>query len=282
MYSILGNIIFDGPFGFSSFENKMAATYARHELINLKPVLQPTGNELDELSIEMHLRAEFVNVAQAIATLKKSLSEFEILPLVKGTGEFVGDFIISEITETHEHALPDGTLVEATLQLTLIEHEAADKLQQQQSTDRKNAFALGNKKPLALNIIQQPTVPQLAADDLSGTNSEADAVDRNVSQYENNVSSRESISGHIQSSLINMDSNLTSLNNRLNDITILGDVSAMVSSINQVKNIINNHFSFPIGDIDDLKVNNRDLQNAMKALNFGSIGLMNLVITRRA
>lgn len=281
MYSQLGNIIFDGPFGFNSFENKSAATYARHEIINLKPVLKPTGNELDELSIEIHLRAEFINVTDAIATLKKSCAEFEILPFVKGTGQFVGDFLITEITETHNQAMADGSLIEATLQLSLLEYVTADKLQQQQVADRKNAFALGDKKPLALNIVQQPTVPQLAADDLSAANSESAALDRNVSQYENNVSSRQSISSHIQKGLQNMDDALDKFNDRLNSITIINDVNGILSEVSNVRNLIQN-FSFPITSIADLQSNNRDLQSAVRSLNAGSTELINLVITRRA
>lgn len=281
MYCQIGSIVFDGPFGFNSFENKSAATYAKHEIINLKPVLKPTGNELDELSIEIHLRAEFIDVVQAIATLKKSCAEFEVLPLIKGNGTFIGDFVISEITETHNHALSDGTLIEATLQISLMESVTADKLQQKQIADRKNAFALGDKKPLALNIQQQPTVPQLASDDLSAVNSESVAVDRNVSQYENNVSRRESIAGHIQDGLEKIDDTLDKFNERLAQITILNDVDSIASEVNNVKNKIQN-FSFPITSISELQNNNRDLQSAIRSLNAGTTELINLVICRRA
>lgn len=281
MYSQLGNIIFDGPFGFNSFELKTAAVFARHEIINLKPVLKPTGNELDELSIELHLRAEFINVTQAIATLQKSRAEFEVLPLIKGTGQFIGDFVISDITESHQHALPDGTLIEATIQVSLIEYLTADRLQQQQVASRKNAFALGDKTPLALNIVQQPSVPQLAADDLSAVNSQAAVLDRQVSQYENNVSQRQSLEDKIKNGLKKIDDTITKFNEKLDTITILQDINNIRSDVNTVKNLTSN-FTFPITSIGDLQMNNRDLQGAIRSMNTGTTELINLVITRRA
>ena len=281
MYSQLGNIIFEGPFGFNSFENKSGASYAAHELINGKPVFQPTGNNPDEISIEIHLRAEFINVTQAIAALKKSCADFEVLPFIKGTGQIIGDFIINEITESHQHALPDGTLIEATLQVSLTEYVTADRLQQQQAQARKDAFALGDKKPLAINITQNKTVPQLASDDLTAVNSQASVLDRNVSQYENNVSQRQSLAEKIQNGLNKIDKSITDFNERLEEITILQDVQDIISDANAVRQVIQN-FTFPVTSISDLQGSNRDLQSAIRALNSGSISLINLVITRRA
>lgn len=281
MYAQLGNIIFQYVFGFDAFEDKGSVNYARHELINAKPVLQAAGANLDELTISIRLRANFINVSAAILSLKNSRDTYEVLPLVRGNGQYMGDFVINEITVTETQALPDGTVVDATLSISLLEYAVADKLQQQQAAAKKQAFATGNKTPFALNIEQPPTVPQLAAADLSEVHGQAALVDREVSQYENNVSRRESIAAHIQNGLNKMDTVLTRFNDRLNEITILDDVQSILSAVAVVRQYIQN-FQFPITSIPDLQANNRDLQNVVRNLGSSTTQLINLVITRAA
>jgi phage protein U len=281
MFAQLGDIIFEGPFGFNSYEAKGSVNYAQHDLINAKPILKPTGGNLDELTLEIRLRAEFVDPTQAILALEKSRDDYEILPLLKGTGQYEGDFVITEITKSYVHALPDGTLIEAVLQLSLLEYVTGDKLQQQQTSARKRAFALGDKKPVALNIEQQHSIAQLAAGDLSEVHSEAALIDREVSQYENNTSRRQSIAGHIQRGLQKMDDALQTFNDRLNEITILDDIQSIVSVVAVIRQTIT-QFTFPITSIPDLQDNNRDLQNLIRAMGSSTAQLINLVITRAA
>lgn len=281
MYAQLGNIIFESVFGFDTFEIKGGVNYAQHDLINSKPILQPTGINLDELTTDIRLRANFINIAAAIISLQKSKDNYEVLPLVKGTGQYLGDFVISEMTVTESQALADGTIVDATVNLALLEYVTADKLQQQQVAARKQAFATGNTTPFALNIIQKPTVPQLAAGDISEINSQAAVLDRQVSQYENNVSRRQSIESHIQQGLHKMDDVLQRFNDRLNEITILHDVAAILSAVAVVRQYIQN-FQIPIVSIQDLQTNNRDLQNVIRNMGTASTELFNLVITRAA
>lgn len=281
MYSQLGNIIFQGRVGFNSFEHTDTTTYAQHDLINAKPLLTPTGNDLEEIVIEMKLRAEFISPEAARLRLKKSKDEFEVMPLIKGNGQYLGDYVITEIKTTHTQALADGTLVEAILSVTLREYVNADKLQQQQNAARKQAFAAGDKKPVTVGVQQPPTTPQLTAADVSAVNSFAFVVDRKSSEYVNNVTQRQSLSERIQSALQKMDAKLQSIEDALSDIELLEDVAGIISSINAVRQQVNN-FSFPISGLDDLRSNNRNLQAAVRSFGAGTIEIINLVITRAA
>ncbi len=281
MFAQLGNIIFEGIFGFDTFDKTGAVNYAQHELINGKPVLKPTGQNLEEISLTVRLRAEFINVTQAILSLSKSRDEYEILPLIKGTGQYLGDYVITDLSVSETQAMADGTTIDATVQISLLEYVTSDKLQQQQVSARKNAFAIGDKNPFALNVVQSPTFPQLAAEDISAVNSQAAVIDREVSQYENNVSARDNISDHIQKGLEKMDKSLEDFNNKMDEITILDDVQSILSAVAVVRQAIDN-FIFPITSISDLQRNNRDLQNVVRSLGSSTAQLINLVITRRA
>jgi phage protein U len=281
MYAQIGNIIFEGLLGFDSFESKQAATYAQHDVINGKPVLVPTGNELEEISISIRLRAEFVKPEEAILELKKSREAFEVLPLVKGSGRYLGDFVITEISVTDTQALADGTTVEATVELSLKEYATSDKLQQQQASARQNAFATGDKKPLSMAAKQPNTTAQLASQDLVAANSQGAAIDNSIDQYETNVSQQQNISDHIQKALGKMDAKLSAFNDKISNIPLLKNVSDIAAAVASVKGEIQN-FSFPITSIDDLKLNNRNLQQVLRSLSRTAITLSNLVITRAA
>jgi phage protein U len=281
VYAQLGQILFEGVFGFDAFQIKGTANYAQHDLINVKPVLQPTGNDLDQLTVDIKLRSNFINVAAAVLSLQKSRDTYEVLPLVRGTGQYMGDFVITEMTVTESQTLADGTVVEALINMVLSEYVVADKLQQQQSSARKQAFATGNNSPFALNIEQKPTIPQLAAGDISEANSNAAVIDRKASEWANNVSKRQSIANKIQQGLNKMDDALQRFTDRLDEITILDDVASMLSAAAVVRQYIQD-FQFPITNISDLQDNNRDLQNVVRNLGTAITQLFNLVITRAA
>lgn len=282
MFAQIGSIQFKGLLGFQSFETTDNTTYAQYDLINAKPILRPTGNDIEEHDISIRLHASFCNVEASIRSLKNSKDSYEILPLLLGNGSYVGDFVITEMSISRTQAFADGTVTDATVSLKLREYASSDKLQQQQNSDRKKAFALGTKKPVTVPALQAPSVPQLAANDLGLVNSVSAALDNNVRAYENNVSSRQTIADKIQSSLKKIDANIAAFNNRLDSISnLLVNVAVIKDAVAAVRSVVTN-FQFPITSIDDLKINNRNLQQAVRNVNIDSTQLINLVITRAA
>lgn len=281
MYCQIGKILFDGLFGFDSLSSTDSTAYAQHDLINAKPILQPVGNDLEELSIAIKLRAEFVKPEEAILELKKSKDTFEILPLLKGNGRFMGNFVITQMEVTETQTFADGTTIEATVSLTLREYATADKLQQQQVAARKQAFATGDKKAMNFSRTQTESVSQLAVADISATQARADVVELNVSSYENNVSGQQAIEARISSTLNKVATRLNEFGSKLELIEGLTDPDAIAAAIAIVQQRIN-EFVFPVGSSDDLKRANQNFQQAVTGLKSTCAELINNVITRAA
>jgi phage protein U len=71
------------------------AEFAEHALIGRKPRLQSMGSALTERKLSIKLHSDFCDVAAALAWLGKLLELHAPLPLVMGTGEFLGWYVLS-------------------------------------------------------------------------------------------------------------------------------------------------------------------------------------------
>ena len=279
MYIQLGNFIFDKAFSPESISHSDETSYAEHALISLKPRLQPTGNNLEEISLTITLRAEIVNVNETLLALKKSKDQFEVLPFLYGNGMYRGDYVILKIEETIKFTLSDGTPVEVAVTISLKEYIVPDKLQQQQNAARKAAFGVGNKSSLV--AINKPvyTPAQITAKQLSAVQSQAAFADAAVRKYSNNVSQQKNLADKIKASLARMNEQLEKANESIKNNQELKDLALIKSRIASVKNTITN-FKFPITNQQVLIDNNRDLQGACRNLSTGSYELTNFIITR--
>lgn len=156
----LGDKEFRGVFAPTSWAYSGAeANLAEHALINSKPRLQHTGETLEELSLSFLLRAEFCHPEQEIADLEEWKSIGEVLPLLIGTGEYKGDYLLQGMSRTINQTFDDGTIIEADISLTLVEYVVADPLQQQTDTDRNNALAVGDVEQTTRRTPQPRTPP---------------------------------------------------------------------------------------------------------------------------
>jgi len=279
MFIQLGNFLFDKAFSPETIDHSDESSFAEHALINIKPRLQPTGNNLEEIELSIRLRAEFVNIASTKAALKNSKDTAEILPFMYGSGEYKGDFVITKISESIIFTLDDGTPVEVALSISLKEYQVPDKLQQQQNAARKSAFAVGDKKPVALPPIAKYSPAQIASKELSATYSQAAITDARIRSYENNVSQRQTIADKVQNSLTAMDKSIDKVNEQINNLTVLSTAAAIAANIATVKNAIAN-FHFPVSSIGQLVSNNTNLQAAIRNLKKGTFELNNIVILR--
>lgn len=279
MFSQLGNIKFEALTSPESFSKTDGSVYAEHALIGLKPRLQPVGHELEEISLSVRFRAEFINPANAILELKKRKDQFEILPYVTGTGRFLGDYVIISIGESHNVCLPDGELIEASVELTLKEYVNTDKVQQQQIAARKQAFATSDKKPVGFAVTQKETPLQLASQDVSAIKSQGNEVEKNTLQYENNVSQRNDIQNKIEKALGKISGRIDLLNDKIDTMETLQG-NPIFDVINAVRNQIQS-FQIPIQNVDQLKANNRDLQAILGQFSKATRIITNAVILRR-
>jgi phage protein U len=280
MYAQLGNIIFDNLNGWDSFTKNDDTTYAKHDLISGKPRLQPIANELEEISLSIHLRAEFVNIEGSISALKTSKDKFEILPLVMGNGRYLGDYVIINIGETHNQAFADGQLIDATLSLTLQEYSTTDKLSQQQTAARKAAFAVGDKKPVLTGLTQPPTLAQTTVQQESVINSEAKNIDQNVIDYANNPSQQGAIADAIEASLNTINTVLDSYRNNTQALAAFFDANSLDEVVQALSDAANG-FSFPVPSLASLQGSNLLLQSTLSTFKSVNTTLNYNVIIRR-
>lgn len=116
MYRQLGDILFEWLKGFEAWSVEgNEASYGEHALIDGKPRLQKTGDTLQALNLTFRLHAKFCNPKRELAKLDKAKTDGEILPLLMGDGTYVSDFVIISAPYTVDHALADGTIVQATV-----------------------------------------------------------------------------------------------------------------------------------------------------------------------
>jgi len=284
MYCQLGDILFEGLKGIEAWSvDGNEASYGEHALIDGKPRLQKTGDTLQELTLNFRLHAKFCNPAQELSKLDKSKTDGEILPLLMGDGTYVSDYVIISAPYTVDHALADGTIVQATVTLALKEFVPYSKEEQQQQQARKNSFATGDKKPVITKPPQAPTAAAAAAKNVTETAQQANEVDGLVSDYENNVSARHSIEQAIKSACDKANDAIDALDDKLDNIE---ELQGVYTALQAAAGAVSGRFSsikalFPLTGISDLQDANTYLQADMRSMNRASIPLLNNVITRR-
>lgn len=284
MYCQLGDIVFEGLKGFEAWSvDGNEASYGEHALIDGKPRLQKTGDTLQELTLTFRLHAKFCNPQQELSKLDKSKTDGEILPLLMGDGTYVSDYVIIAAPYTVDYALADGTIVQATVTLSLKEFVPYSKEEQQQQAARKNAFATGDKQPVVSRPPQPPTETAMAAKNVTETAQQANEIDGLVSEYENNASSQATIEQKIKNACDKGNKAINSLNDKLDDLQSLQDIyTGLQGAAQNVSGRFNSIKAlFPVSNIQDLKDANTYLQAAMRSMHGASIPLFNNVITRR-
>lgn len=121
MYAQLGNIRFEGLKGFLSIARTRAARYAEMDRLDGKARLQRTGDELETLSFELRLHRGFSSLTADLATLNRYQSDGEVLPLIDGAGELLGNFVLRRMEETPEIQDSQGRAISVLLKVELAE-----------------------------------------------------------------------------------------------------------------------------------------------------------------
>lgn len=160
MYAQLGTTIFDNLKGFTDYSKSGEATYAQHDVITGKPLLEATGLNLDEITLSIRLHVSFCKPAEELASLKSQRDSLAPLSLIWGNGKVEGKFVITSLSERVEDADAQGNVFSYTIDLTLREYIETDPLRAAKIQSVKNALAVGDKKPVAKKKINDPTCPQ--------------------------------------------------------------------------------------------------------------------------
>jgi len=284
MFFQLGNIIFTGLLSPNTFSIEGdEATYAEHELIGSKTRLQKTGDTLQELTIEINFHAEYCNPAAQIAALKAAKDAGTILPFLWGDGRYINDYVVIKFPYTIDEAFTDGTIIKASVTLTIKEYVSYNALEQKQLAARKAAFAVGNKNPVPQRPPQTPSQVKQIAQTITATKQKTTKIDKLVNDLRNNASQAQVISKKIQDTCKKANENIQTLNNQLNEARAVEDQFNMIrssagsvaASVTAVADL------YPYTSIDSLTAANSILQGSVSSLSTSSNGLMTSVILRQ-
>jgi len=119
MLAILGEIEFEIAGGLAGMELSQSSEYAEHALIQGKPLLETVGDGLDEIQLSIELHPNLGDVAARIRALQTAMQAHQPLAFVLGNGEFLGAYVITELSHTHHRTFADGGAFSATLSVTL-------------------------------------------------------------------------------------------------------------------------------------------------------------------
>lgn len=122
MFAQLGDIEFELITYFSGLNESNTFNYAQHERINNKPILQYLGQDLQEQDIKLNFHASFCVPEDELKKLKNVAKKGEPLKFIKGNGEYVGVFVITEIVSATEQTSDEGDIIYIQVDLKLQEY----------------------------------------------------------------------------------------------------------------------------------------------------------------
>ena len=160
-FLILGDIGFAKLVSPTGFDAKLAISYAEHQVIEGKPLLQYTGDGLGEINISFLFHADFCKPQSVWDALIALATSHKAFPLSQGNGLLLGKFVIADISRTTTYAAEDGTLYAFECKLSLKEYADPAPLQTKKKEQKKKAPAKrkkGKKRPA-----KKKEVPEITA-----------------------------------------------------------------------------------------------------------------------
>lgn len=137
MFAQLGDIEFELITYFSGLNESNTFNYAQHERINNKPILQYLGQDLQEQDIKLNFHASFCVPEDELKKLKNVAKKGEPLKFIKGNGEYVGVFVITEIVSATEQTSAEGDIIYIQVDLKLREYTGKIKEKKKQQNGLK-------------------------------------------------------------------------------------------------------------------------------------------------
>ncbi|APC14524.1 hypothetical protein BLL42_01780 [Pseudomonas frederiksbergensis] len=125
MFAILGTIEFTVAGGISGMEQTGSADWAEHARIQGKPLLEWIGEGLDEINLTIELHPLLGDPAARLRSLRQAKSQHEPLAFVMGSGEYLGPYVITHISNAIRRATAVGQVVASTVQVSLREYTGA-------------------------------------------------------------------------------------------------------------------------------------------------------------
>lgn len=122
MFAILGDIEFTVAGGISAMEQSGSADWAEHRRIQGKPLLEWIGEGLDECSLTLQLHPALGDPEQRLRALRQAKSQHQPLAFVMGSGEYLGPYVITHLSNAVRRATAVGQLLATTVHISLREY----------------------------------------------------------------------------------------------------------------------------------------------------------------
>jgi len=284
MYAQLGNIRFEGLKGFSTFSKTVAVAYAQHARINGKARLEATGDELDAISFDMLLHANFTDPEADIDQIETACTDREVLKLILGNGNIVGDFVITSIEDVIEFTDPKGNIISATLSISLLESYNENPLGEAQKNAANSAFATTARNSNVRSVL--PAKPSPAAGvvvNVSKINASAVQINQYAAAAEANTNTFAYYSDKVDSNLNDIEDYISDAQAQLSDAQDLYNLAtSLPAALEDVNTRVQNIKAvLPISDISQFKILNSQLQGSVLAARTANVGISNQSIIRR-
>ena len=122
MFAQLGDIQFDLITYFDGISDTVTYNFAEHERINNKTLLQFLGENLQEFTIKLNLHSTFCTPENEILKIREAAKLGKPLKFIKGNGEYVGAFVISQIQKSTEQTSREGDIIAIQVEIQLKEY----------------------------------------------------------------------------------------------------------------------------------------------------------------
>ncbi|MBF2054705.1 MAG: phage tail protein [Candidatus Sericytochromatia bacterium] len=122
VYMTLGELAVELLSAPTSFETRSTANYAEHQLIGRKSALQYVGHTPDDIVIAIRLHGIFTDPATEMQQLNDLKDNKTVFPLVFGSGEYKGTFVLKETSVSLTHTDGEGRIIALEASLSLAEY----------------------------------------------------------------------------------------------------------------------------------------------------------------
>jgi phage protein U len=121
-HAYLGTIPLELPTYMDRLDVSVQVDFAEHAKIGQKPRLQWTGDKLDEVQLDATLHAQFCTPEVELAALKDAARKHEAMELIFSNGHIAGRFVLTAVEQRTAQLMRDGTVIVATVSLSLREY----------------------------------------------------------------------------------------------------------------------------------------------------------------
>lgn len=122
-YLKLGELKLTSQQGVNAFDEKIGYTYAQHDIVSGKSILQAMGENLSEINLQISLYSYLgQNIESIMSQLDRMCLSGVPQKLVFANGVFRGDYVIKERGVTVVRTDRVGNITQAQFTLSLLEY----------------------------------------------------------------------------------------------------------------------------------------------------------------